>query len=128
MEELSYATADPILYRQLKSFVKELRTKRPTEAENILWSCLRNKQLGVKFRRQHIVGTFIADFCCLESHLILELDGGYHQLPDQQVKDAERSVWLKTRGFRVIRFSNEEVIFNTDEVINLIKQYIYESK
>lgn len=124
MEVFTYATADPFLYNKLKAFVKELRLKRPTQAEMVLWSFLRNKQLGVKFRRQHIVGVFIADFCCIEAHLILELDGGYHQLPDQQIKDSERSAWLNANGFHVLRFSNEEVIYNTYEVINKIKKYI----
>ncbi len=124
MEGFSYATADPLLYGKLKAFVKELRLRRPTEAETILWDCLRNKKLGVKFRRQHIIGAFIADFCCIETRLIIELDGGYHQIPEQQTRDSERTAWLGSHGFSVIRFSNEEIICNLNEVINKIKKYI----
>ncbi len=78
-------TADPLMYGKLKQYVGELRQKRPTEAETHLCQCIRGKALGVKFRRQHIIGSFIADFCCIEAQLIIEVDGGYHQLPEQQV-------------------------------------------
>ena len=116
-----YHTADPILYGLLKEFTKKNR-QRETAAESILWRFLRNGQLGVHFRRQHIVGTFIADFVCLPKKVIIELDGGYHQLPDQQISDQERTEWLEGKGFKVIRFTNDEVIGNTEGVINKIKK------
>lgn len=124
MRDYPYITADPFLYGKLKEFVKTLRSKRPTLAESVLWDCLRGKSLGVKFRRQHIIGCFIVDFCCIEKHLILELDGGYHQLPEQQVKDEERQEWLVSAGFKVLRFSNEEIESNIEHVLVTIKKYI----
>ena len=89
-----------------------------------MWQCLRGKALGVKFRRQHIIGFFIADFCCVEKNLIVELDGGYHQLPEQQVSDKERQTWLEGAGYKVLRFSNEDIEFRIESVLEIIKQNI----
>jgi len=115
--------ADPMLYDKLKSFAIEHRRK-PTEAESILWDSLKGKQTGFSFRRQHIVGPFIADFACLSHNLLIEIDGGYHQLPDQQLSDKYRSDWLESKGFHVMRFTNEEVIGNIEEVLHRIKKYL----
>ena len=82
---LGVQMADPCLYGLLKQFVKENR-KNETMAEMVFWKFLRGDQLGVHFRRQHIIGDYIADFVCLPLRLIIELDGGYHQLPTQQIK------------------------------------------
>lgn len=116
--------ADRLQYHLLKEFVKELRQKRPTRAESLLWDCLRGDALGTHFRRQHIIGTYIVDFCCVPKALVIELDGGYHQLPGQQTSDEERQQWLELQGFTVIRFRNEEVEYEIDKVIEIIKQYI----
>lgn len=115
-----YQTADPMLYMRLKAYSKEMR-KFATEAESILWEYLRAKQLGKTFKRQHIIGDYIADFVCLESGLIIELDGGYHQLPEQQINDELRTEWLEKHGFRVIRFKNEELFTNIDHCLEIIK-------
>ncbi|MBO7102731.1 MAG: endonuclease domain-containing protein [Bacteroidaceae bacterium] len=115
-----YQTADPMLYMRLKAYSKEMR-KFATEAESILWEYLRAKQLGKTFKRQHIIGDYIADFVCLESGLIIELDGGYHQLPEQQINDELRTEWLEKQGFRVIRFKNEELFTNIDHCLEIIK-------
>jgi len=115
--------ADPIMYSLLKDYAAENR-KKPTEAESILWDCLRGNFWGVHFRRQHIIGMFIADFVCISHKLIIELDGKYHQLPDQQISDEERSKWLESKGFKVMRFSNEEVTNDIDHVLTAIKVYI----
>ena len=115
-----YQTADPILYMRLKAYSKEMK-KFATEAESILWEYLRAKQLGKTFKRQHIIGDYIADFVCLESGLIIELDGGYHQLPEQQICDEQRTEWLEKHGFRVIRFKNEELLTNIDHCLEIIK-------
>ena len=80
--------------------------------------------MNYPFRRQHIIGNFIADFVCLPKKLIIEIDGGYHQLPDQQISDAERSSWLEQQGFKVIRFKNEEIIGNIDPILMKIKEYL----
>lgn len=71
---------------------------------------------------------FIADFVCLSKRLVIELDGGYHQLPEQQISDEERSKWLEDKGFKVIRFSNEEVLGNIEGTITSIKAFIYGTK
>ena len=84
--------------------------------------------MGVNFRRQHIIGDYIADFVCLPQKLIIELDGGYHQLPSQQLSDEERTVWLNNKGFKVLRFSNEEVIGNIEGTLEAIKENINERK
>ena len=115
-----YQTADPMLYMRLKTYSKEMR-RFATEAESILWEYLRAKQLGKTFKRQHIIGDYIADFVCLESGLIVELDGGYHQLPEQQINDELRTEWLEKHGFRVIRFKNEELLNNIDHCLEIIK-------
>lgn len=126
-QEPGYFTADPTLYDILKQFAKENRQKE-TLAETILWKFLRGRQLGVNFRRQHIIGDYIADFACLPLKLIVELDGGYHQLPEQQLSDEERTTWLNSKGFKVLRFSNEEVIGNIEGTLETIKKNIYERK
>ena len=115
-----YQTADPMLYMRLKAYSKEMR-RFATEAESILWEYLRAKQLGKTFKRHHIIGDYIADFVCLESGLIVELDGGYHQLPEQQINDELRTEWLEKHGFRVIRFKNEELLTNIDHCLEIIK-------
>ena len=119
----SYETADPILYKLLKDFAKNLR-QNPTDAEKVLWEYLKGNQLGQPFRKQHIVGEFIADFICLPAHLIVEVDGRYHQLPEQQVDDEMRTRWLNGQGYKVIRFTNEQVLFDTDKVVEEIKKNI----
>lgn len=118
-----YEMAAPMLYSLLKNFAFENR-KKPTEAESILWDYLKGNTIGVHFRRQHIIGQFIADFVCLSHKLIIEIDGKYHQLPEQQVTDEERTEWLESKGFTVIRFKNEQIIADTDRVINIIQANI----
>ncbi len=120
---LNIQLADPFLYGLLKQFVKENR-HHETQAETVLWRFLREDRLGVHFRRQHIIGPFIADFVCLPQRLIVELDGGYHQLPDQQINDEDRTIWLESQGFKVIRFTNEEVIGDLENTIRIIKENI----
>lgn len=120
--EVAYQTADPMLYGLLKEFAKTYRSQ-PTEAENILWQLLRGKKLeGLKFRRQHIIGAYIADFICLSKKIIIEIDGLIHQLPENKLSDAERTKWLNEQGFEVIRFTNKEVIYNPEEVLEKIIQ------
>ena len=118
-----YEKADGATYGKLKEFASENR-KNPTQAESILWNLLKGKQLGVSFRRQHVIDQFIADFVCLSHHLVIEIDEGYHQLPEQQISDQERTQRLKELGMKVIRFTNEEIIGNTDMVINQIKNVL----
>lgn len=118
-----YQTADSTLYGLLKNLAKENRS-HPTEAESILWEYLKGGSLGVSFKRQHIIGEFIADFVCISKRLIIEVDGGYHQLPDKQISDMERQEWLNLQGFDVIRFTNEEIIGDIASVLETIEQQL----
>jgi adenine deaminase/very-short-patch-repair endonuclease len=116
----NFQTAEPIAYGILKKFVKEHR-ENPTNAENVLWHLLRGRKLdGYKFRRQHIIGSYIADFVCLNKRLIIEVDGLMHQIPENKMSDAERTIELNKLGFEVIRFTNEEITGRTDIVLNKI--------
>lgn len=93
--------------------------KRMTDAEQHLWSRLRRRQLlGFKFRRQVPVGPYIADFACVEAKLIVELDGGQHI--DAKASDEARTRFLESRGFRVLRFWNNDVLRRTDDVLDEI--------
>ena len=115
-----WATANPFTYTLLKKYAFEMRNK-PTDAEKVLWQALSGKKLeNFKFRRQHIIGDYIADFICLKHNLIVEVDGSIHQLPENQVSDAERTKWLLSEGYKVIRFTNNEVFTNLENVLNEI--------
>ena len=92
--------------------------KVSTPAERKLWSRIRNDQLGVTFRRQHAVGDYIPDFCSPKAKLILELDGSQHL--EQEEYDAERTAFLESKGYRVIRFWNNDVMKNMDGVLKVI--------
>ncbi len=117
-----YQTADPMMYGLLKEFVHESRNN-PTDAEIALWEHLKGKQLdNYKFRRQHIIGGFIADFVCLSKKLVIEVDGLIHQLPENKINDAERTLALNEFGFEVIRFTNDEVLHQIEAVTTKILQ------
>jgi very-short-patch-repair endonuclease len=89
-----------------------------TEAENILWNAIRNKRLnGTKFRRQHPIGRYIADFYCHEARLIIEVDGEIHNTIDSQEYDKNRSQVLEELDIKVIRFTNFEILNNLDEIL-----------
>ncbi len=89
-----------------------------TDAERRLWSSLRHQQLGVRFRRQAPIGPYIADFACFAPRIVIEIDGGQHA--DQQDYDSRRDDWLRAQGFRVLRFWNNEVLGNTQGVLERI--------
>jgi very-short-patch-repair endonuclease len=94
--------------------------KRQTDAENLLWRNLRQKQAeGFRFRRQHPIGRYIVDFVCLEKRLILEIDGGQHDI--ERDKDQERTNWLVTEGYSVLRFWNNDVLTNLEGVLETIR-------
>ena len=121
-----YQTVHPDIYRLLKDKAKSNK-QIPTEAERCLWEMLRAKQLGKKFRRQHIIGDFIVDFVCLDSQLIIEVDGKYHNTEEQKKADELRSSILNKLGYRILRFTNEEIISTPDIVVNKIKSAIINS-
>lgn len=118
-----YETADKSNYGVLKENQRRLR-REPTEAEKIIWERLRNNELGTKFRRQHIINNYIADFVSLEKKLIIEVDGEYHDTPEQKDKDKERTLHLESLGYHLLRFTNNEVIVQPDSVIDKIKACI----
>ena len=114
-----YRTANPYSYSTLKEHSKRMRSQ-PTEAESTLWEQLRGKKTGFKFRRQHIIGDFIVDFLCLEKHLIIEVDGGYHNDPQVAENDKLRSEILELQGYTILRFTNEQVLFETEKTLSTI--------
>ncbi|MBP7451476.1 MAG: DUF559 domain-containing protein [Ottowia sp.] len=89
-----------------------------TDGERRLWTHLRGEQLGVKFRRQHPLGAYVADFACLTPRLIVELDGSQHA--GQQVYDQARDAFFRQHGFQVLRFSSNEPFINMDGVLQAI--------
>ncbi|MBN1145120.1 MAG: endonuclease domain-containing protein [Bacteroidales bacterium] len=110
--------------RKLFANARELR-KSMTDAEVLLWERLRNNKLmGHKFRRQHPIAGFIADFYCHEAKLIIELDSSIHQLSDHQEYDEGRTIELEESGLKVVRFTNAEVLNNIQEVLDQIIKYI----
>ena len=117
-----FMTGGNSAYRLIEE-AKRMR-KEPTDAEAALWELLRDKKLGDKFRRQHLIDDFIVDFVCLSKNLVIEVDGGYHNDPTQKEYDQQRTLYLSEKGFKVIRFTNEEVLGNTEAVLTKIKDIL----
>jgi very-short-patch-repair endonuclease len=101
-----------------------LLRRNQTEAEQILWSLLRNRALGCKFRRQHPIGRYIIDFVCLETKLIIEIDGGHHLDPDKSKNDKERTLWLQSQGYTILRFWNSSIIADPDSAILKVREIL----
>jgi very-short-patch-repair endonuclease len=105
-------------YENARKLRKEL-----TLAETKLWSHLRGNRLnGINFRRQHAIGPYIADFCSPKQKLIIELDGSQHL--DQEEYDNERTAFLESQGYRVVRFWNNDVLNHIETVLNIILESI----
>ena len=103
--------------------------RNETIAEKLLWEKLRNNQLeGLKFRRQHPVNIYIADFYCHKFKLIIELDGDYHDQEEQKQKDEVRTEVLRLNDLKIIRFKNEEVEQDINQVLIMIKNKIEQLK
>ena len=100
-----------------------MNRRNATMAEQYIWEHLRDKALGVDFLRQHIIGDYIVDFVSRHGGLVIEVDGGYHSEPQQQEDDAVREYNLQRMGYHVMRFSNEEVLYDIDNVIEQIADY-----
>jgi DNA ligase-associated DEXH box helicase len=115
-----YYTTDALNWKANINNARHMR-HQPTEAENVLWQFLRAKKMGCKFRRQHLVSDYIPDFVCLEKKLIIEVDGGYHNNPEQLKLDQERTKYLNQEGYHILRFTNEEVLLNIESVVEKIK-------
>ncbi len=109
---------EPLKKIILVEIARSLRNN-PTEAEKYLWYVLRLKNAGVKFRRQAVIGRYVVDFVCFERKLIVEVDGGQHaDDPDDKVRDA----WFKDQGYVILRFWNNDVLGNREEVLKIIKK------
>ncbi len=107
---------------KLYEFSRELRQVE-TEAEKVLWEWLRNKKLnGLKFRRQHPLSSYIADFYCHEKKLVIELDGAIHETKENMDYDKTRTQQLNEEGIIVVRFRNEEVMNDIEAVIKKIRE------
>jgi very-short-patch-repair endonuclease len=120
-----YQTGNPFNYKYLKAFQKNLK-KNSTEAEQLLWKELQNKKIGFKFRRQHVISDMIVDFICIRQKLVVEVDGKIHL--KQIDEDSMRTQRLNTKGYRVIRFTNDEVIQSAETVAQKIKQFLESSE
>ena len=114
--------SSPDVWDKLKPLAQQMRLQ-PTAAEQSLWTHLRNRQLdSLKFRRQYTIDKFIADFCCLEKRLIIEVDGLIHQYTAEE--DSIRQEYLEVVGFTVIRFTNDDVEQDINAVLETISQTI----
>jgi very-short-patch-repair endonuclease len=108
---------------RLIPLAKNLR-KRTTDTEQLLWRHLKAKHFGgLKFRRQQPIGTYIVDFVCFEKKIIVELDGGQHALSAEMQNDSRRDQWFEEQGYRVLRFWDNEVVANTQGVLEVILTY-----
>ena len=119
--ERKHETASPDRYDLLKEYARHNR-REMTQSETVLWQALRREFRGIKFRRQHPIGDYIADFLCLTEKLVVEVDGAYHSEPQQQQEDQWRTEFLQDKGYKVIRFTNEEVNTDIKGVIRRIKE------
>ena len=111
-------TANPYIYQLVKDKRKLMRDNM-TPAEQVLWEYIKGEKLGVKFRRQHVIYSYIPDFFSLSCKLIIEVDGKIHDF--QKALDDDRTKFFNEKGYRLIRFSNEEVLKDIDSVIEEIK-------
>lgn len=119
-KENMFYGAQPILFE----FAKKLRDN-PTEAEEFLWIHLKGLEIpNIRIKRQHPVLYFISDFYCHKAKLIIEVDGGYHTIPEQYLYDKERDEELTNFGLKVIRFTNNEVLNDTENTLQKIRQEI----
>jgi very-short-patch-repair endonuclease len=117
-------THKPLLSAKSLTNSRKLR-REMTDAERAIWKLLRGRRFAdLKFRRQFPIGPYIADFCCVERKLVVELDGGQHV--DDQVYDDEREEFIGTQGYRVVRFWNDVVLKETDSVIEQILSVLEE--
>ena len=116
-----WLTANKEFYRKFK-YERERLKSNMTTAELILWEHLKNRKLGVKFRRQHVIENYIPDFVALSIKLIIEVDGGIHI--KRKKEDAARTTWLNFIGYSVVRFKNEEVENEIEKVLDRIKEEI----
>jgi very-short-patch-repair endonuclease len=115
-----------IIYNpKLTEFAKQLRNN-PTKSEHILWQQLKGDKLGYDFHRQKPIGYYIADFYCHQLHLVIEVDGITHDDISVQLKDSKKEEYLSGKNISVLRFTDDEILFEIEKVISIIKKYIEE--
>jgi chorismate synthase len=123
-DEFGYVTNSTAQWKFLSEFAKQNR-KNSTEAEDKLWEEVRNRKINnCKFRRQHPIQGFIPDFVCLEKKLIVEIDGDYHNEDEQLQYDKVRTTWLKENNYRLVRFTNKQVLQNMPWVVEEIGKHL----
>ena len=116
--------ARPITFKRAASLRRNL-----TESEKILWTRLSKNQLnGLRFKRQHPIGKYIADFYCHKHKLVIEIDGLYHNDNNQKEKDATRDQTMQDKGLNILRFTNDEVRQSVDTVISKIEDYLAQAR
>ena len=120
-----FKSSSPDIYPLLKENARKNR-KGMTEAETVMWERLRQMPRPLRFRRQHVIGDYIVDFACLSKKLVVEVDGEYHHTGEQLALDNMRTAFLNRMGYNVIRFTNEQVINNTNDVVAQIEELIYD--
>lgn len=115
-------------HRGKKGLARNLR-RTQTDAERVLWQRLRDRQVeGYKFRRQYQIGEYVVDFACPDRRLVIEVDGGQHQQDEQALKDSRRTEKMQADGFKVVRFWDNDVLRNTDEVIQTVRSELLEDR
>jgi very-short-patch-repair endonuclease len=119
MEKHKRWNTDTKLWAKLKSLARQKR-RQPTPAEDRLWQALRDSKIGAKFRRQYTIERFIADFYCIKSRLLVEVDGAYHQYTGEE--DLIRQEFLESQGIKVVRVSNQDVMSNLEGVVAWIRE------
>ena len=121
----------PMYYNANENILDKAKELRDTEtrAEKLLWDQLRAKKLsGFKFRRQHAIERFIADFYCHKAKLVIEVDGGIHNKPEVEERDKNRTAEIDKYDINIIRFTNQEIFNSMDKVIEKIKSELEKNR
>ena len=118
----SHFNADASIFRNAKALRKE-----STSAEKLFWEIVKSRKLkGLKFRRQHPLRFYVADFYCHEAQLVIELDGNIHDIEEVKLKDKEREEVIKEFGLTIMRFTNDEVFTELDKVVEKVEKFLGE--
>ncbi len=120
-----FFTTDKKRWKKLEAAAKEMRSHL-TQAEKALWEELRANKIGYKIRRQHIIDTFVVDFVSLDKGVIIEVDGGIHNTPEQKEYDEIRNHILANNGFEILRFSNEDILKDSPGIARKVKKVLDE--
>ncbi len=127
MNKPHFVYASPDRYRLLKEFAKENRNHQ-TPAENKFWRILKEYKFPLSFKRQFVIGDYIADFANIDESIVIEIDGAYHSEPIQIEDDVARTAWLNKMGWHVIRFTNDEIIYDIKRVLNTLLSFYEQCK